>query len=148
MQPRADGLRARQLSPSAIARLPLLQQSTRPDGWRQWFDAQGVDAPRARSGPRYELFSMLAIAAAHGLGVALMPQMLIEPELARGELVVACNRPLRAERGYFLVTPAGADARPALTAFQNWLVAEAATGAGATAKIPPMRVAANTRIVE
>ena len=49
---------------------------------------------------------MLAIAAAHGLGVALMPRMLIEPELARGELVVACDRPLRAERSYFLVTPA------------------------------------------
>ena len=74
--------------------------------------------------------------------------MLIEAELARGELVVACDRPLRAERGYFLVTPAGADERPALTAFRDWLVAEAATGAGATAKIPPMRVAAHTRIVE
>jgi len=116
-----------QLSPAALARLPLLQQSTRPDGWHQWFDAQKVAAPRARSGPRYELFSMIAVAAAHGLGVALMPRMLIEPELARGELVVACDRPLRAERGYFLVTPAGTDARPALTAFRDWLVAEAST---------------------
>ena len=26
--------------PAAIAKLPLLQQSTRPEGWRQWFDAQ------------------------------------------------------------------------------------------------------------
>ena len=73
------GARGKQLAPAAIARLPLLQQSTRPDGWRQWFDAQRVEAPRARSGPRYELFSMLAVAAAHGLGVALMPRMLIEP---------------------------------------------------------------------
>lgn len=114
-----------QLSPAAVARMPLLQQSTRPDGWHQWFDAQKVDAPRARSGPRYELFSMIAVAAAHGLGVALMPRMLIEPELARGELAVACDRPLRAERGYFLVTPASADERPALSAFRDWLVAQA-----------------------
>jgi DNA-binding transcriptional LysR family regulator len=114
-----------QLSPAAVARMPLLQQSTRPDGWHQWFDAQKVDAPRARSGPRYELFSMIAVAAAHGLGVALMPRMLIEPELARGELAVACDRPLRAERGYFLVTPASADERPALAAFREWLVAQA-----------------------
>ncbi|VTU15401.1 Gcv operon activator [Variovorax sp. PBL-H6] len=113
-----------QLSPAAVARMPLLQQSTRPDGWHQWFDAQGVDAPRARSGPRYELFSMIAVAAAHGLGVALMPRMLIGPELARGELAVACDRPLRAERGYFLVTPASADERPALAAFRKWLVAQ------------------------
>ena len=116
----------RQLAPAAIARLPLLQQSTRPDGWRQWFDAQQVDAPRARSGPRYELFSMLAIAAAHGLGVALMPRMLIEPELARGELVVACDRPLRGERSYFLVTPAAQDARPALRLFRDWLLTQVA----------------------
>ena len=114
-----------QLSPAAIARMPLLQQSTRPDGWHQWFDAQKVDAPRARSGPRYELFSMIAVAATHGLGVALMPRMLIEPELARGELVVACDRPLRAERGYFLITPASADERPALAAFRDWLAAQA-----------------------
>lgn len=118
-----------QLSPSAIARMPLLQQSTRPDGWHQWFDAQKVDAPRARTGPRYELFSMIAVAAAHGLGVALMPRMLIEPELARGELVVACDRPLRAERGYFLITPASADERPALAAFRDWLVAQASPDA-------------------
>jgi DNA-binding transcriptional LysR family regulator len=114
------------LSPAAVARMPLLQQSTRPDGWRQWFDAQRVDAPRARSGPRYELFSMLAIAAAHGLGVALMPGMLIEAELARGELVVACDRPLRGERSYFLVTPATHGERAALTLFREWLLGQAA----------------------
>jgi len=113
------------LSPAAIARMPLLQQSTRPDGWRQWFDAQNVDAPRAHSGPRYELFSMIAIAAAHGLGVALMPTLAIQNELARGELVIACDRALRGERSYYLVTPAVDDERPALTLFRAWLVAQA-----------------------
>lgn len=113
------------LSPAAIARMPLLQQSTRPDGWRQWFDAQNVDAPRAHSGPRYELFSMIASAAAHGLGVALMPTLAIQNELARGELVIACERLLRAERSYYLVTPAVEDERPALTLFRAWLVAQA-----------------------
>lgn len=113
------------LSPAAVARMPLLQQSTRPDGWRQWFDAQRVDSSRAHSGPRYELFSMLAIAAAHGLGVALMPGMLIQAELARGELVIACDRPLHGERSYFLVTPVTHDERPALTLFRAWLLAQA-----------------------
>jgi DNA-binding transcriptional LysR family regulator len=115
----------RQIGPAAVARLPLLQQSTRPDGWRQWFDAQGVATAQAHGGPRYELFSMLAEAAAHGLGCALMPRMLIEPELARGELVVACDRPLRGERSYFLVTPALPDERPALALFRQWLLNQA-----------------------
>ncbi|MRT32720.1 LysR family transcriptional regulator, partial [Xylella fastidiosa subsp. multiplex] len=29
--------RGKPVSPTAIAHMPLLQQSTRPDGWRQWF---------------------------------------------------------------------------------------------------------------
>ncbi len=114
-----------QIDPAAVAQLPLLQQSTRPDGWRQWFEAQGVDAAHAHSGPRYELFSMTATAAGHGLGCALIPRMLIEAELARGELVIACDRPLRGERSYLLVEPALPDERPALGVFREWLVGQA-----------------------
>lgn len=113
------------LTPAAIARMPLLQQSTRPDGWRQWFDAQRVDAPRARGGPRYELFTMIASAATHGLGVALMPALMIRGELARGELVIACDRPLRGQRSYYLVTPAAGEERAALKQFRAWLLAQA-----------------------
>ena len=108
------------VAPEVLARLPLLQQSTRPYGWQQWFQSVGVDAPRALDGPRYELFSMLAVAASHGLGVALIPPMLVEAELARGELVVACAQPLRGERSYYLVTPNGTPA-PALGLFSAWL---------------------------
>ena len=113
--------RGKAVTAAAVEKLPLLQQSTRPDGWRQWFDAQQVDAPQARSGPRYELFSMLATAASHGLGVALMPPMLIEDELARGDLVVACDKPLSGERNYYLVTPEQENDRPLLTVFGAWL---------------------------
>ncbi|WP_312563988.1 LysR substrate-binding domain-containing protein [Diaphorobacter sp.] len=126
--PRGTGRAHQGLPPPALARLPLLQQSTRPYGWRQWFDAMGVpDAPRALEGPRYELFSMTAAAAAHGLGIALMPPMLIEAEIARGELVVACPRPLRGERGYYLVSPAQPQP-PVLAAFAGWLQDMAVAG--------------------
>jgi DNA-binding transcriptional LysR family regulator len=113
------------VAPEVLARLPLLQQSTRPYGWQQWFQSVGVDAPHALDGPRYELFSMLAVAASHGLGVALIPPMLVEAELARGELVVACAQPLRGERSYYLVTPNGTPA-PALGLFSAWLCEMAA----------------------
>jgi len=127
--PRGTGRAHQGVPPQVLARLPLIQQSTRPHGWRQWFDAMGVqDAPRALDGPRYELFSMTAVAAAHGLGVALMPPMLIEAEMARGELVVACPQPLRGERGYYLVSPAQHQP-PVLAAFAQWLGEMAAAGA-------------------
>ncbi|SEQ93654.1 LysR family transcriptional regulator [Giesbergeria anulus] len=114
----------------ALAQLPLLQQSTRPYGWRQWFEAMEVEAPHALDGPRYELFSMLAMAATHGLGVALMPPLLIEAELARGELVVACAQPLRGERAYYLIHPAQAPSA-VLAAFSAWLGAAAAQAVAA-----------------
>nr|WP_246253998.1 LysR substrate-binding domain-containing protein [Comamonas jiangduensis] len=81
----------------------------------------GVDAQRAMDGPRYELFSMLAVAATQGMGVALIPPMLVEAELARGELVVACAQPLRGERGYYLITPAQTMPSTVVTAFSTWL---------------------------
>jgi LysR family glycine cleavage system transcriptional activator len=109
------------LTPRAVAQLPLLQQSTRPNGWRQWFEAMGVTPVQALAGPRYELFSMTAAAAAHGLGLALVPRLLIEAELARGELVVACELPLRGERAYYLIRPERAEQRPVLDSFLAWL---------------------------
>jgi DNA-binding transcriptional LysR family regulator len=112
------------LSPEAIAQLPLLQQSTRSEAWRQWFDAMGVAAPLALSGPRYELFSMTAAAAVRAMGLALVPRLLIEDELARGELVVACNQPLQGKRAYFLVMPERAEERPAMAIFLDWLLKE------------------------
>jgi LysR family glycine cleavage system transcriptional activator len=116
------------LTPQALAGLPLLQQSTRPTAWRQWFDAAGVAAPMALSGPRYELFSMTAAAAAQGLGVALVPRLLVEPELALGELMVACDQVLPGDRAYYLVQPERAEERPALSGFKAWLL-RAARGA-------------------
>ncbi len=114
------------LAPEAIAELALLQQSTRMDGWRRWFDAMGVAAPRALSGPRFELFSMTAAAAACGLGLALVPRLLIEAELARGELVVACAQPLPSERAYYLVQAERGDERPVIKTFRGWLQQAAA----------------------
>ncbi len=111
----------REVGPGTLADMPLLQQATRPDAWRQWFDAQGVDAPRATAGPRYELFSMQAAAAMGGLGVALMPTLLVQDELARGVLAVACARPLKAQRAYYLVQPQVPE-RPALAVFREWVL--------------------------
>lgn len=61
-----------------IAQLPLLQQSTRPYAWRQWFGSVGMNVERDMTGPRYELFSMLAQAAMHDMGIALIPPFLIQ----------------------------------------------------------------------
>jgi len=125
---------AASLSPQDIANLPLLQQSTRPDAWRQWFEAQAVAAPLALAGARLELFSMTAAAAVHGLGLALVPKLLVDDELARGTLVVACDVPLVSRRAYYLVSPERDDQPPATRLFLAWL--QLATAASDAAPSP------------
>jgi DNA-binding transcriptional LysR family regulator len=99
----------------------LLQQSTRPYAWRDWFASRGMQVEADMSGPRFELFSMLAEAAIHGMGVALIPRFLVEDELRRGVLVQAVSHQYLNERSYYLIYPEGKDANPALTAFRLWL---------------------------
>jgi len=127
------------LAPADLARLPLLQQSTRPQAWQQWFDAVGVVAPFALSGPRYELFSMTAAAAVCGLGLALVPRLLVEAELASGALVQACPGTPHGDRAYYLVTPERGEGKPALGLFSAWLLRAAQAARGATALPQPAK---------
>ena len=113
------------LGAEAIGQLPLLQQTTRPYAWRQWFNAQGLNVPRDMSGPRYELFSMLAQAAMHEMGVALIPPFLIERELAEGRLIIALNQAHLSDKAYYLMIPERKVESAALRAFRDWLVPQA-----------------------
>jgi DNA-binding transcriptional LysR family regulator len=110
---------------ASLARLALLQQTTRPYAWRHWFSAAGVQVARDLTGPRYELFSMLAQAAIHQMGIALIPPFLIEQELARGELVIANHRTFSDNRAYHLMIPERKVESASLKAFRDWLLATA-----------------------
>ncbi|WP_411386120.1 LysR family transcriptional regulator [Pseudomonas sp. MPB03] len=113
------------LTPEAIAELPLLQQTTRPYAWRQWFNAQNLNIARDLTGPRYELFSMLAQAAMHDMGVALIPPFLIQRELAEQRLVVANRNALSSIKAYYLIIPERKVESASLRAFRDWLVKQA-----------------------
>jgi DNA-binding transcriptional LysR family regulator len=113
------------LEPSEIAELPLLQQTTRPYSWRQWFNSQHLNIPRDMTGPRYELFSMLAQAAMHDMGIALIPPFLIQRELAEKRLVIANPQALSSIRAYYLMIPDRKVESASLRAFRDWLVDQA-----------------------
>jgi LysR family glycine cleavage system transcriptional activator len=115
----------RSLRPADLARLPLLQQSTRPYMWREWFSSQGLQVDNDMAGPRMELFQMLTEAAIHGLGAALIPRFLIEDELASGRLVVLVKHPYLSDRSYYLIYPEHKAESPVLATFRGWLEDEA-----------------------
>lgn len=113
------------LTPVEIAELPLLQQTTRPYAWRQWFNSQNLNIPRDMTGPRYELFSMLAQAAMHDMGIALIPPFLIQRELAEKRLVIANPQALSSIKAYYLMIPERKVESASLKAFRDWLLNQA-----------------------
>lgn len=123
---RPDWLARHGLStPSDLAGLPLLHQSTRPSAWADWFGSVGVTTDAAWRGPRFDQFSMVSEAAAAGLGAALVPRFLIEEELVHGRLTVLFPEPLRTASAYYVVHPASKGRSALLKAFEEWVVREA-----------------------
>lgn len=112
------------LTAEQISHMPLLQQTTRPYAWRQWFASLDMRVAHDLNGTRLELFSMLAKAAMHGMGVALIPPFLIRDELASGRLITPCPHSFDSDHAYHLVIPERKAESATLQAFRDWLVAE------------------------
>lgn len=109
---------------AALLHLPLLHIETRPDAWRAWFAAHGVETGPV-TGMLYDQFATITQAALHGLGVALLPDYLAEQDLATGRLVRAWGDATESPGAYHLVWPIGKSHDPALRRFRDWLAGQA-----------------------
>ena len=70
--------------------------------------------------------TVLAQAARHEMGVALIPPFLIQRELGDGSLVVALDRAApHNDRAYYLMVPERKAESAALQAFRDWLLLQA-----------------------
>ncbi|SEP59126.1 LysR family transcriptional regulator [Thalassovita taeanensis] len=110
--------------PRDLLALQLLHIETRPYAWAQWFATYGVDA-QGLQGTLYDQFSTITQAAIHGLGVALLPDYLVEQDLATGRLVVAYGGPTRSLGSYYLVWPLEKARNASLQVFRDWLATQA-----------------------
>lgn len=111
------------LTAEQLVQLPLLQQTTRPSIWEEWFAHHQIKHTNPFEGQRHELFSMLAVAANHGMGMALIPQMLIEQELKEKKLVIASTKKLEGRRAYYLVHSSH-ESSPLIQKFVDWMQQE------------------------
>ena len=112
-----------------LARQPLLQQSTRPDLWLDWFHDAGLDPITLLRGARFEHFGMVLAAARADLGVALVPEVLAADDLRAGRLRLASARSIAGRSPYALIWPADREESRSLRLFRDWLLAEARVGA-------------------
>jgi len=112
----------------------LHQDDTRfldpPIDWPAWFRAAGLgDAPAA--GPRFSQADHALDAAASGVGVVLGRAALAVPDIAAGRLVAPFDLGLSTEALYRFVCPDGAERRPQVAAFLDWIAGEVASASAA-----------------
>jgi LysR family transcriptional regulator, glycine cleavage system transcriptional activator len=131
--------------PDDLAAVVLLQQSTRPTQWAEWFEQVGVAGAPALRGPRFEQFAMIAQAAVSGLGAALLPSFLVEAEIAAGALTVLFPQALTSADAYYLVYPESRAQVPLLLAFRDWIVGEAQADAVPSLPTAPAAVRSSAR---
>lgn len=114
------------IPPGDLQKLPLLHIQTRPQAWQDWFEQQGiVTSSDDLGGTMYDQFATITQAALHGLGVALMPDYLVEQDVATGRLIALCPQPTEAKGAYYLVWPKTKSKDPALQKFRLWLEGKA-----------------------
>lgn len=107
-------------SAEQLLELPLLHLETRTSAWENWFAHHKVK-PENITGMLFDQFSTMAQAAAHELGVALLPMYLAQGEIEAGRLVPVYGKPVKASGNYYLVWPENPPARPALEKFIEWV---------------------------
>lgn len=115
--------------PRDLLSFPLLQIQTRPYAWSQWFASYGVEA-QGITGTVYDQFTTITQAAIHGLGIALLPDYLAQPELQSGRLVAAYGTATRSLGSYFLIWPQEKSRNKSLRVFRDWLVSQVETEDG------------------
>ena len=120
-------------SPADFAKLPLIQMTTRPYAWRDWFGAFKLEVEQDTAGDRMELFSMAVQAALLGMGVALVPQFIVDKEIAEGALLTPRAAPFNSGLSYFLIRPEGDSGGTAFEAFRAWLLRTASQSSGTPA---------------
>lgn len=118
-------------SPEDLRHVPLIHDESIPQPekrprWEEWFRLAGVSGVDVERGPRFSNQILAHEAALDGQGVALLFESQIAAELAAGRLVTPFEIRLRSAFSYYLQIPTPLAGNPAVVAFREWLLAEAA----------------------
>lgn len=83
----------------------LLQLSSRPSAWYEYFKQQNISIDGTFVGPHFDTFHTIISAALLGYGVALVPLRLVAPELKSGALVAAWSYAAKGRGAYYMSYP-------------------------------------------
>ena len=116
---RSAGLRR----PEDLREAALLATRTRPEAWQDWCAAAGHDGLAPVPKRSFEHFYLMIQAASCGLGVAVVPHMLVISEVKAGRLVAPFGF-VPGQRDLKLWIAGHLGDRPDLRVLERWLVAE------------------------
>ncbi|MDE1168630.1 MAG: LysR substrate-binding domain-containing protein [Pseudomonas sp.] len=112
------------LSAEELSHLVLMQSTSRPEAWHEWFLEQGLHSANSYHGPRFDTFYMCLSAAQAGCGVALVPRYLVEQDLREGKLVVPWAHAMRSNGAHHLAFPEHSAEVPKVRALVGWIQAQ------------------------
>lgn len=110
-------------SAEALGDQVLMQCTSRPEAWHEWFLEQGLTSPNSYHGPRFDTFYMCMSAALAGCGVALVPRYLVESHLASGKLVMPWPHSMRSNGAHYVAFAEHAAEVPKVRALVEWIQA-------------------------
>lgn len=110
--------------PADVPKNTLLHHEGAPNAWQQWATNHGVKESAVQSGPRFAQYSAVIQAAVSGLGMALVPYILVTEELADGSVVVPCGETITVAQGHYLCFRPDRSEMPALAEFRKWILSQ------------------------
>ena len=118
--------------PADLAGHVLIHDETIDDGrhdslWAEWWRLAGGHGAVPGRGIRFSNAVLAIEAALAGQGVALALRPLVAADLAAGRLLAPFAVTVPSTYAYFLVIPPSVARRPAVVAFRDWLLAQAAS---------------------
>lgn len=95
------------------------------DLWQDYFERYQLPTSELTQARHFYQLLMLAEAAVSGLGFALVPLFLLEPELRSGRLVHALPQGYQSDRAHYILHPKALETEHKVKLFKKWLLAEA-----------------------
>ena len=97
--------------------------------WARWLESAGVQELTPAGTLAFDQYDQVISAAVHGQGVALMRMTLTQEHVRDKRLILLFGRSQRLARAYHAVLARGAEARPEVRQFVDWMKREIAPAA-------------------
>jgi DNA-binding transcriptional LysR family regulator len=100
----------------------LLLHTSRPETWQNYLKFHRVKKTEINFNDGFQHFFMLLKAAKDGLGIALIPDFLIENELENGSLVKVFADIFKSGYSYYLISPKQKSHLQKIEDFKSWIL--------------------------